>query len=129
MTSVFKKIDSTLAENYKPVSVLRTVSKVFEKPMQEQVNNCINKFPLFLCGYRKGCSAQFALMTLIKTSKVCLDQKGYTGAVLMNLSKAFDTINHELHIAKLCAYGFSKGSLEVILSYLSNRYQLYQYNA
>ena len=97
--------------------------------MQEQVNNCINKFSLFLCGYRKGYSAQFALMTLIKTLKVCLDQKGYTGAVLMNLSKAFDAINHELHIAKLCAYGFSKGSLEVILSYLSNRYQLYQYNA
>ena len=55
-TPVFKNIDSTLAENYRPVSsVLPTVSKVFEKLMQKQLNNCINKFlSPFLCGYRKG---------------------------------------------------------------------------
>ena len=62
-------------------------------------------------------------MTLIKKWKNCLDQKGYTGAVLVDLSKAFDTINQVLLIAKLHAYGFSKISVKIILSYLSNRYQ------
>ena len=51
VTLVFKKIDPTLAENYRPVSVLPTASKVFEKLMQKQFNNYINKFlSPFLCG-------------------------------------------------------------------------------
>ena len=62
-------------------------------------------------------------MILIKKWKNCLDQKGYTGAVLVDLSKAFDTINQVLLIAKLHAYGFSKVSVKIILSYFSNRYQ------
>ena len=64
---VLKNIDSTLKENYRPVSVLPTVSKVFGKLMQKQLNNYIKEFLLrFLCGGRKGYSTQFALMTLIK---------------------------------------------------------------
>ena len=53
-------------------------------------------------------------MTLIKSRITWLDQKRYTGAVMMDLSKGFDTINQELLIAKLHVYGFSKNSLEVI---------------
>ena len=52
-----------------------------------------------------------------------LDSKDYGGAVLMDLSKTFDTINHDLLIAKLHVYGFSKESLKLIKSYLSNRWQ------
>ena len=52
-----------------------------------------------------------------------LDDNGYTGAILMDLSKAFDTINHELLIAKLYAYGFSKDAVKLIHSYLSDRWQ------
>ena len=52
-----------------------------------------------------------------------LDNHGYSGAVLMDLSKAFDTINHELLIAKLDAYGFNKQSLRLIRSYLTERWQ------
>ena len=50
-----------------------------------------------------------------------LDDIGYAGAVLMDLSNAFDTINHELLIAKLHVYGFSKEALTLIASYLSDR--------
>ena len=60
---------------------------------------------------------------LIEKWKIVLDSKGYGDAVLMDLSKAFDTINHDLLIAKLHAYGFSKESLKLIKSYLSNRWQ------
>ena len=52
-----------------------------------------------------------------------LDNKEYGGAILMDLSKAFDTINHDLLIAKLHVYGFSKESLKLIKSYLTNRWQ------
>ena len=58
----------------------------------------------------------------LKTGKRVLDKKGFGGAVLMDLSKAFDTIKHGLLIAKLYAYGFSLESLKLIPSYLSNRW-------
>ena len=61
---------------------------------------------------------------MIEKWKKCLDgEGGFAGAVLMDLSKAFDTINHELLIAKLGAYGFNDSALEIVLSYLSDRWQ------
>ena len=77
----------------------------------------------YLCGYRRGFSAQYALVSLIEKWKASLDKKGFAGAILMDLSKAFDTIYHELLIGKLHAYGINKESLKILLSYLSNRWQ------
>ena len=68
----------------------------------------------YLCGYRKGFSTQQALLSLLDRWKKVLDKKGYVGAVLMDLSKAFDTLNHDLLIAKLHVYGFSEESLQLI---------------
>ena len=76
-----------------------------------------------MCGYRKGLSTQTALLGLAQKWKSSLDKKGYTGAVLMDLSKAFHPINHKLLLAKLNAYGFDKNSLEIMWNYLSNRWQ------
>ena len=53
-------------------------------------------------------------MSLLEKWKSTLDKKGFAGAVLMDLSKAFDTINHDLQIAKLNAYGPSEPSLKLI---------------
>ena len=64
-----------------------------------------------MCGYTKGFSTQQALLSLIERWKNTFDQNGYGGAILMDLSKAFDTINHDLLIAKLGAYGFDTESL------------------
>ena len=77
----------------------------------------------FLCGYRKGYSAQHALLSMLEKWKISLDKGGYAGGVLMDLSKAFDTLNHDLLIAKLYAYGFGKNALKLIQSYLSDRWQ------
>ena len=77
----------------------------------------------FLGGYRKGYNVQHALVTLIEKWRIALDKGGYGGAILMDLSKAFDTLNHELLIAKRFAYGFDKTSLKLIKSYLTNRWQ------
>ena len=56
-------------------------------------------------------------------------KKRYGGAVLMDLSKSFDTLNHDLLIAKLHAYGFSEEPLQLIKSYLTNRWQRTKVNA
>ena len=104
--------------------LLPAVSNVFEKIMHDQISHYMNSYLTpYLCGYRKRFSTQQALLSLIEKWKIVLDSKGYGGAVLMDLSKAFDTINHDLLIAKLHAYGFSKESLKLIKSYLSNRWQ------
>ena len=124
VTPVYKKKDPTLAENYRPVSVLPSVSKVFERIIQNQIKNCVDEIlSPYLCGYRKGFSTQFALLSLIEKWRKALDNKGYAGAVLMDLSKVFDTINHELLITKLHAYGFDKNALKLIFSYISDRWQ------
>ena len=118
ITQVYKKKDPTLVENYRPVSVLPSVSKIFERAIQKEFSNYVNEFlSPYLCGYRKGFNTQYALLSLIEKWKKELDNKGYAGAILMDLSKAFDTINHELLIPKLYAYGFSKDALKLINSY------------
>ena len=124
-----KKKDSTNVENYRPVSVLPSTSKIFERLLQTQISEYIaGKLSPYLCGYRKGYSAQHALIALIEHWRTALDSKGYAGAVLMDLSKAFDCINHDLLIAKLHAYGFSLESLKLVKSYLSNRKQRVKIN-
>ena len=92
--------------------------------MQRQINNYItNNLFSYLCGYRKGYNTQQAFISLTEKWKKILDDKGFGNAVLMDLSKAFDTSNHELHTAKLHAYGFNRDSLKLINDYLSNRWQ------
>ena len=75
----------------------------------------------YSCGYRKGYKTQQALLAITEKWKKDLDGQGYGGAVLMELSKAFDTLNHDLLIAKLSAYGFEHDALKLIHSYLTNR--------
>ena len=125
ITPIFKKLDSLLKKNYRPVSILPVVSKIFERLMQGQMKDYIDKhlYP-YLCGYRKGFNAQYVLTSMIEKWKTWLDKNdGLAGAVCMDLSKAFDTINHELLIAKLQAYGFTNDSLKIKLDYLSDRWQ------
>ena len=92
--------------------------------MYDQISQYISSFlTSYLCGYSKGYSAQQRLLSEIEKRKIVLDSKHYGGAVLMDLSKALDTINHDLLIAKLYDSGFSKESLKLIKSYLRNRWQ------
>ena len=121
---IFKKMESIYVENYRPVSILPAVSKMFERIMQKQMNGYIERFlSPFLCGYRKGYNRQYALLLMIEKWKKSLDIGGHAGGILMDLSKAFDTINHELLIAKLYIYGFSTDALELVLNYLNARWQ------
>ena len=101
------------------MSVLPTVSKVFERIMHSQIFIFVEKvLSPYMCF-----STQQALLSLIETCKKVLDTKGYGGAVLMDLSKAFDTINYDLILAELYEYGFTNKSLKLVKSYLTNRWQ------
>ena len=124
ITPIHKKDETILKENYRPISCLPAGSKIYERILHKQISNYFETyFSPFLCGYRKGYSAQYAIMTLLEKWRISLDRSGFGGAILMDLSKAFDSLNHELLIAKLSAYGFSHDSLNLIYSYLQNRWQ------
>ena len=130
ISPVFKAGDSSMKKNYRPVSVLNTISKLFEKLINKQFVAYIDQhLSQYLCGYRKGYSTQYALLSLIEQWNKCRDNKGFSAAILMDLSKAFDTINHDLLIAKLHCYGIEDHSLKLILNYLNNRWQRTKLNS
>ena len=103
---VFKKLDPTDKTNFRPVSVLPLLSKVFEKIMYDQLYEYAETFlNKLLCGFRKAHSTQHALFRLLQKWQKELDSSGIVGTILMDLSKAYDCLPHDLIIAKLEAYG------------------------
>ena len=115
--------EKTMKKNYRPISLLPAVSKIFERIMETQLGSFVNeKLFKYMSRFRKGYNTQYALMALLEKWKQSLDNHGYAGAVIMDLSKAFDTVNHELLIAKLHAYGLTKPVLKLLYSYLRNRW-------
>ena len=121
---VFKKGDKFLKENYRPISILPSFSKVYERILYNQISAYFEKlFSQHLCGFRRKYSTQHALLRMLSHWHQCLDKSGVVGTILMDLSKAFDTLDHNLLLAKLFAYGVDKKSLRLLKCYLSNRYQ------
>ena len=68
------------------------------------------------------------MLPLTENCKKVLDSKGFGGGVLIDLSKAFDTINHDFLVAKLHAYGFNNDSLKLLYGYLNNRWNRAKFN-
>ena len=121
---IHKKEDSTDKRNYRPVSILPVVSKVFERLMDKDITLYINKYLSDrLCGFRKGFSTQLSLMIMLEEIKKNLDKGKVSGMLLTDLSKAFDCIVHDLLVAKLHAYCFDYTALALVNSYLSGRKQ------
>ena len=124
VTPLFKKNDALLKTNYRPVSVLPIPSKIFEKVLFEQLSCYFDEiFNNFLCAFRKGYGCQTTLLRLLEDWRQALDNKEYTAAILMDLSKAFDCLPHEILLSKLTEYGLSEPATDLLQSYLSNRKQ------
>ena len=122
ITPLHKKGRKDNKENYRPVSILPTLSKIFEKILFEEMSVFFENFlSSQQCGFRKGYSTQHCLLNLLEKWKNCVDKGKVFGALLTDLSKAFDCLDHELLIAKLNAYGFNLPALRLIHDYLSNR--------
>ena len=88
-----------------------------------------NIFSKYQCGFRKGFSTQHCLLAMLEKWKRSIDHGKMFGALLTDLSKAFDCLDHELLIAKLNPYGFSLTALKLVHSYLSNRKQRTKINS
>ena len=130
ITPVHKKGDRTDKTEYRPVSILPAISKVFEKLLFYQINDFMNpKLSQNQCGFRKGFSAQYCLILMLENWRKSLDNKGFCGVLLTDLSKACDYLDHGLLIAKMKAYGFDNNALLLIQSYLTNRYQRVNINS
>ena len=126
ITPLFKKEDLLNKINYRPVSVLPTISKIFERLLFDQLKNVqISFFLPFCVVIEKGISiCEYSICTRKLTSKMekSLEESNrIVATLLMDLSNAYDCINHELIIAKLAAYELNEGSLRLIQNYLSKR--------
>lgn len=124
ITCIFKKDDNTNKTNYRPISILSALSKVFERLIADQLNDFMkDKLSKYLTGFRKGFSCEDSLLRLLENWRQSLDKGDIVGTILCDLSKAFDTLPHELIIAKLAAYGLDHDALNLISNYLLNRMQ------
>ena len=130
ITPVFKKGDRLDKSNYRPVSILPPLSKIFERIMFFQINKYMDpKLSMYLCGFRKNMSAQNCLLVMLEKWRTSLDNKGSCGVLLTDLSKAFDCLIHDLLIAKLHAYGFDYNALKLVHNYLTGRCQRIRINS
>ncbi|XP_060075891.1 uncharacterized protein LOC132555559 [Ylistrum balloti] len=121
---VYKKKDAMDKQNYRPVSILPCISKKFERSMSDQlVQYFSNIFNSFLAAFRPGFGCQSTLMRLAEDWRKALDNQEYVAAILMDLSKAFDCLPHDLLLRKLEVYGLSSGSVDLVSNYLSDRIQ------
>ena len=126
---VFKKNSRTDKENYRPVSILPNIFKIYEGCLYKQLYDYFDViFSGNQCQFQKGFSVVNYLLPMIEKWRESLDKGGAYGALLTDLSKSFDCLPHELIIAKLYAYGVDMPSLKLINSYLSKRRQRIKIN-
>ena len=116
-----KKDSKSKKDHSRPISVLPNIFKIYGRSFFKQISEYFEQFlSKYQCGFRKGFSAQHGLLSLLEKWKSAADNKKVFGALLTDLSKAFDCLSHDLLIAKLNAYGFSMAALRLVQNYLSN---------
>ena len=129
ITSVHKKGNNMDKANYRPISILTTFSKVLETIIADQLVMYFNQlFHDLLCAYRKKYGTCHSLVSLLESWKQALDNNQCVGALLMDLSKAFDCVPHGLLLCKLKAYGLHDDACVFIGNYLSGRQQRVKIN-
>ena len=104
VTPVFKKDDTTSVSNYRSCSVLSIIPKIVEKVMFDQLYDVFQ--PLFssnMSGFLRGHSCCTTLVKMVDDRRLALNSKKVTGSIAIDLSKAFDSICHNLLLAKLRA--------------------------
>ena len=131
VTPVFKKDDPERMNNYRPISNLNNLNKIFEKLLYKRIVSYLDSFNLISSvqfGFRKGFSTEDAVNYLLANVYDSLNNSHYSGACFLDLSKAFDTISHDILIYKLQYYGIRGRFLELLSSYLQNRQQYVSLN-
>ena len=112
--------------NYRPISILPVLSKIIEKHVSNEIKNYINENSLLHArqsGFRANHSCETALNVLIDDWITALNNHSQVGTIFLDLTKAFDLINHSILLKKLKLYQFSSTTLNWFTSYLTNRSQ------
>ena len=122
VTPVYKKGNENTFCNYRPISLLSSISKVFEKVTTIYFENN-HLFNASQYGFRKNHSTEFAALELTDLILEDMGNGKIPIAIFLDLSKAFDTFNHQILLTKLYHYGICGTPLKLIHSYLSNRKQ------
>ena len=121
-----KKDDETLFENYRPISLLPAMSKILEKVVYKQLNDYFTVNSLFYKsqhGFKKLHSTETAALEFIDRIMNFLDNGKLPLAIYLDLSKAFDTLDHQILLRKLKHYGITGTALNWFEDYLKNRKQ------
>ena len=121
---IYKAGSKMHLDNYRPISILAVLSKVFERVVQQQVYDYLEQNKLLSqsqFGFRKGSSTQHAVTLLSDAIRQAMDTGMLTGTVFVDLSKAFDTVDHARLLSKLPIYGILNRELKWFESYLFNR--------
>ena len=123
---IFKDDDDTLPENYRPISLLSIYNRIFEKVIYARLTKFINKNNIIYnlqYGFRSKHSTQHAILDIVNNIHNCMDGGKYTCGIIIDLKKAFDTVNHSILLAKLENYGI-RGLINTwFKSYLTDRRQ------
>lgn len=128
---IYKKDSPESFGNYRPVSVLPCFSKIFERIVHDRCCSFLdatNTLYQRQYGFRHKHSTYMAVLDFIKDTNVALDKNMYTASIFMDLSKAFDTIDHNILLQKLYHYGFRGVAYNWFSDYLTNRKQFVSYN-
>ena len=126
VTPIYKKGERSDPGNYRPISILPTLSKIIEKHVASQLRDFLQTFDLLQkeqSGFRQHHSCQTALTKLTDMWLKDIDEGNLTGSVFVDFTKAFDLVDHKLLIQKLGLYHFDNCSLKWFTSYLTNRLQ------
>ena len=124
ITALYKQGDRTDMNNYRPITILPTVSKLLERAVHHQLYSYLNEKKILAKeqhGFRTRRATDTALIHFTDKILASMDSGQVTGVAFLDLSKAFDTVNHELLLRKLSYLGLSKNSVSWFRSYLSNR--------
>ena len=112
---LYKKDGKAEKSNYKPITALSNVSKIYERSLYDQIYSYFDKiFWIYQCGFYKGISTQHILLTMTEKMKISRDNKQCSAATLTDFSKAFDSIPYDLLVAKLNANCFDQEALKRI---------------
>ena len=103
----FKKKSKTSKDNYRPISILSNIYKIYERCLYNQIHTYFDEIlSKYQCGFRKGFNAQHYLVSMIEKWKESLDNNGAFGALITDFSKTFECLHYGLLIAKLDVYSF-----------------------